>query len=305
MSGIYDGRALRVAITGASGLIGSALARNLVGAGHRVVPIVRGTAREDEVRWDPAAGLIDAHALEGIDAAVHLAGESIAAGRWTRARKLAIRESRTRGTTLIARALAGLERPPAVLVSASAVGIYGHRGDETLTEASPPGKGFLPEVATAWEAAAEPARAAGIRVAHPRFAAVLSASGGMLERLLLPFRLGLGGPIGSGAQWMPLVSLADVVGAIRHLLSSPDLAGPFNVSLPTPVTNREFAQGLGSVLHRPALIPVPGAALRLAYGQLADELLIASAKVLPAALERSGYRFIHPALGSSLEAALG
>lgn len=304
MSGIYDGRALRVAITGASGMIGSALARELVAAGHRVVPIVRGAARDGEAGWDPAAGRLDARALEGIDAAVHLAGESIAAGRWTRARKRAIRESRTRGTSLIARALAGLDRPPAVLVSASAVGIYGDRGDEALTEASPPGEGFLPEVAQAWEEAAEPARAAGIRVAHPRFAAVLSASGGMLDRLLLPFRLGLGGPIDSGAQWMPLVSLDDVVGALRHLIASPGLAGPFNVSLPTPVTNREFAKGLGKVLHRPALIPLPGAALRLAYGQLADELLIASARVLPAALERSGYTFIHPTLDSSLEAAL-
>jgi hypothetical protein len=304
MTAIYEGRPLAVAITGASGMIGSALSRSLGADGHRIVPIVRHPPREGEVRWDPDRGRIDAAGLEGIDVLVHLAGESIASGRWTRARKHRIRESRARGTTLIARTIAGLDRPPSTLISVSAVGIYGDRGDETLTEQSPPGEGFLPEVAVTWENAADPAREAGIRVAHPRLAAVLSASGGVLGRLLLPFRLGLGGPIGRGEQWMPLVALDDVVGAMRHLIDAPGLAGPFNVSLPTPVTNREFSTQLGKALHRPAVIPVPPAALRLAYGQLADELLIASARVVPAALEASGYRFLHPTLDSALEAAL-
>ena len=304
MTGIYEGRARSVAITGASGMIGAALARALAAGGLRVLRIGRRPGAGSDLLWDPAAGRIDAASLEGVDAVVHLAGESIASGRWTRERKLRIRESRTQGTTLLARALAALDRKPQVLVSVSAVGIYGDRGDELLTDTSAPGTGFLPDVARAWEASADPAREAGIRVAHPRFAAVLSRSGGVLGRLLLPFRLGLGGPIGRGAQWMPLVSLDDAIGAIRHLIDSPGLSGPFNVSLPAPVTNREFSAALGRALHRPAIVPVPPAALRLAYGALADELLIASAKVVPAGLEAAGYRFQHPDIDSALQAAL-
>ncbi len=304
MTGIYEGRARTVAVTGASGMIGAALARALESDGVRVVRVGRRRGAGTDVLWDPAAGSIDAASLDGVDAVVHLAGESIASGRWTREQMRRIRESRTQGTTLLARTLAALDRAPAVLVSASAVGLYGDRGDELLTETSLPGSGFLPEVAVAWEASAEPARAAGIRVAHPRFAAVLSRAGGVLDRLLLPFRLGLGGPIGRGAQWMPLVALDDAVGAIRHLLDTPGLSGPFNVSLPTPVTNAEFARALGRALHRPAMLPVPPAALRLAYGQLADELLIASARVVPAALEASGFRLRYPTLRGALEAAL-
>ena len=304
MTGIYEGRARSVAITGASGMIGAALARALAAGGLRVLRIGRRPGAGSDLLWDPAAGRIDAASLEGVDAVVHLAGESIASGRWTRERKLRIRESRTQGTTLLARALAALDRKPQVLVSVSAVGIYGDRGDELLTDTSPPGTGFLPDVARAWEASADPAREAGIRVAHPRFAAVLSRSGGVLGRLLLPFRLGLGGPIGRGAQWMPLVSLDDAIGAIRHLIDSPGLSGPFNVSLPAPVTNREFSAALGRALHRPAILPVPPAALRLAYGALADELLIASAKVVPLGLEAAGYRFQHPDIDSALQAAL-
>jgi uncharacterized protein (TIGR01777 family) len=304
MTGIYEGRARAVAITGASGMIGSALARSLAADGVRVLRIGRRPGAGTDILWDPAAGSIDTAGLEGVDAVVHLAGESIASGRWTRAQMQRIRDSRTQGTTILARTLATLDPMPAVLVSASAVGIYGDRGDEVLTETSRPGSGFLPEVAVAWEASAEPARTAGIRVVHPRFAAVLSRSGGVLDRLLLPFRLGLGGPIGRGAQWMPLVSLEDAIGAIRHLMDAPGLSGPFNVSLPTPVTNEEFAEALGSALHRPAVLPVPPAALRLAYGQLADELLIASARVVPAALEASGFRLRHPTLRAALDAAL-
>jgi uncharacterized protein (TIGR01777 family) len=301
---MYAGPGLTVAVTGASGLIGSALSERLSSAGHRVVPLVRRAPGPGEVQWDPAAGRIDSAALEGIDAAVHLAGESIGTGRWTRARKADIRESRVRGTSLLARALGGLVRRPQVLVSASAVGIYGDRGDEPLTEESPAGEGFLPETGIAWEAAALPARDAGIRVVHPRMAAVLSKHGGMLERLLLPFRLGLGGPIGGGAQWMPVVALDDVVGAIEHLIATPELAGPVNVSLPRPVTNREFARALGRAVRRPAVLPLPAFPLRAVYGQLADELLLASARVLPEALERSGYRFRHPTIDAALASAL-
>jgi hypothetical protein len=304
MTGIYEGRARTVAITGASGMIGSALARSLASDGLRILRIGRRPGAGTDVLWDPAAGRIDAARLEGVDAVVHLAGESIASGRWTRERMQRIRESRTRGTELLARTIGALDRKPEVLVSASAVGIYGDRGDELLTDASLPGTGFLPEVALGWEASAEPARAAGIRVAHPRFAAVLARSGGVLGRLLLPFRLGLGGPIGRGAQWMPLVSLADAIGAIRHLLETPGLSGPFNVSLPTPVTNAEFSKALGRALHRPALVPVPPAALRLVYGKLADELLIASARVVPAGLEAAGFSFRYPEIDTALAAAL-
>ena len=304
MTGIYEGRVRTVAITGARGMIGTALARALTGDGHRVLGIGRRPGPHTDVLWDPRAGRIDSARLEGVDAVVHLAGESIASGRWTRARMQRIRESRTEGTALLARTIAGLDPKPDVMVSVSAVGIYGDRGDELLTDASAPGRGFLADVGMAWEASADPARDAGIRVAHPRLAAVLAQTGGVLGRLLLPFRLGLGGPIGRGAQWMPLVSLDDAVGAMRHLLDSPGLAGPFNVSLPAPVTNAEFSKALGRALHRPAIIPVPPAALRLVYGQLADELLIASAKVVPAGLEAAGYRFRHPTIDAALAAAL-
>lgn len=304
MSGIYAGPARTVAITGASGMIGSALARTLAADGMRILRLGRRPGRATDVVWDPASGRIDSARMEGVDAVVHLAGESIASGRWTRERMRRIRESRTQGTTLLARAIAALDRRPEVLVSVSAVGIYGDRGDELLTDTSAAGTGFLPEVALAWEASAEPARTAGIRVAHPRFAAVLSRAGGVLGRLLLPFRLGLGGPIGRGAQWMPLVSLDDAIGSIRHLLDSPGLSGPFNVSLPEPVTNAEFSKALGRALHRPAILPIPPAALRLVYGQLADELLIASARVVPQRLEAAGYRFRHPTIEMALRAAL-
>ncbi len=304
MTGIYEGRARTVAITGASGMIGTALARALTADGDRVLRIGRRPGARSDVMWDPRAGRIDAARLDGVDAVVHLAGESIASGRWTRARMQRIRDSRTQGTALLARTIAALDRKPDVMVSVSAVGIYGDRGDELLTDTSAPGKGFLADVGMAWEASADPARDAGIRVVHPRLAAVLSRSGGVLGRLLLPFRLGLGGPIGRGAQWMPLVSLDDAIGAMRYLLDTPGLSGPSNVSLPKPVTNAEFSKALGRALHRPAVMPVPPAALRLVYGQLADELLIASAKVVPTGLEAAGYRFRYPTIDASLAAVL-
>src|SRR5690606_26404837 len=239
MNPIYDGPQLHVAITGATGLIGAALSAFLRDAGHQVTAISRRAPAPGRVQWDPAAGQMDSTALRDVDAVVHLAGETIAGGRWSRARKHRIRESRIQGTSLIARIAGGLDPKPRVLVSISAVGFYGDRGDEILTEASAGGAGFLADVVREWETAAEPARAAGIRVVHPRLAAIASRRGGLLERLYLPFSLGLGGPVAGGSQWMPIVALEDAVAAIMHAIASDDLSGPVNVSLPEPVTNRE------------------------------------------------------------------
>lgn len=302
---MYGGQRRRVAVTGASGMIGTALGALLARDGHEIVPLVRRAARPGEIAWDPERGLLDAGALDGIDAVVHLAGETIAGSRWTRAHRQRIRESRTRGTALLASALAGLHRKPAVLVSASAVGIYGDRGDERLDERSPPGQGFLPEVAQAWEDAANPAAAAGIRVAHPRFGIVLSTAGGGLAKMLPVFRMGLGARLGSGTQWMPVVSIADAVGAIRHALATASFAGPYNVSVPEPVTNADFTRALAHALHRPALFAVPAPVLRLMFGRMADAALLASARVEPAALVRSGYVFQHPTVKTALDYVLG
>lgn len=294
----------RVAVTGASGLIGSALTSLLRAAGHSVIPLVRRAPAHGEIGWDPEAGRIDAAALEGVDAVVHLAGESIADGRWTSARKRRILESRTRGTGVLAGTLAGLERPPAVLVSASAIGFYGDRGAERLDERSGPGHGFLPTVVQAWEAATGAAEAAGIRVVHSRFGIVLSADGGALARMLPPFRAGLGGRLGSGDQYMSPVSLDDVAEALHHSITTSSLRGAVNVTCPEPVTNREFTRTLGAVLHRPAPFVVPQIALRLAMGEMVDELLFASVRVEPAALLTSGYRFRHPTLELALRHVL-
>ncbi|MGH7630290.1 MAG: TIGR01777 family oxidoreductase [Gemmatimonadales bacterium] len=298
---------LRVAITGASGLIGRALAAFLTTGGHQVTRVVRGAPGPGDVRWDPAAATIDAAGLEGLDAVIHLAGENVASGRWTTERKRRIRESRVGGTRLLADALAGLTRPPKVLVSASAIGIYGPRGDELLGEASAPGPDgdFFVDLARDWEAAAEPARRAGIRVVHPRFGVVLSPAGGALAKLLPPFRAGVGGPLGDGRMWMSWVSVDDAVGAIHHALFSLSLAGPYNVAAPDPVTNREFTRTLGRVLRRPALLPVPAAALRAVFGEMADATILSSIRVLPTALERNGYGFRHTRLEPALRYLLG
>ncbi len=285
-----------VAVTGSTGLVGAALTVALARGGHRVVRLVRsGTATrapgEHTVRWDPGRGTIDAAGLEGVDAVVHLAGESIASGRWTAAKRLRIRDSRVGATRVLAEALAGLERPPATLVAASAVGYYGDRGDEVLREESAPGGGFLADVCREWEAAAAPAARRGLRVVHMRIGMVLAATGGALAALLPPFRLGLGGPVGSGRQWMSWISLDDLVRAILHALATASLAGPINAVAPAPVTNREFARTLGRVLRRPAVLPLPAGAARLLLGRMADELLLASARVVPARLEAAGFTF--------------
>lgn len=297
---------MHVLVTGSRGLLGSALVAALRDRGDRVVRLVRaGGAAPDEARWDPAAGSIDAAALEGLDAVVHLAGENLSAGRWTPERKARIRDSRVAGTGLLAAALARLSRPPRVLLAASAVGYYGDRGDEVLREDSAPGTGFLADLCRDWEAAAEPARRAGIRVVHLRSGVVLSTRGGALARLLPVFRLGLGGPLGAGRQYMSWISIHDWASAALHLLAAAGVAGPVNMVAPHPVTNAEFARALGRALSRPALVPVPAAALRAAFGEMADQALLAGARVEPARLLASGYAFRFPEVEAALRHLLG
>jgi len=297
-----------VAITGSSGLIGTALRRSLAADGHRVVRVVRkGKSTEGPtVTWDPQAGVIDGTALEGVDAVVHLAGAGIASGRWTDEHRRRVKESRTRGTAVLSEALACLDAKPRVLLSGSAVGYYGDRGDEELTEASEPGSGFLPEVCLAWEAATGMAEQSGIRVAHLRSGVVQSDEGGALAKQLLPYKLGLGGPAGKGDQWLSWISIDDEVGAIRFLLDH-DVAGPVNLTAPAPVTNGEFAKTLGRVLHRPAVVPLPRFLTKLpaGVGDLVDSLLFTGARVRPTVLEEAGYRFRHPGLEIALRALLG
>jgi len=292
---------MRVLLSGASGLIGSALARRLA-ASSEVVRLVRRDplSAAKEIRWDPAAGRIEPKQLEGFDAVVHLAGENIGAGRWTAAKKARIRSSRVEGTSLLAKTLAGLNQPPKVLVSASAVGYYGDRGEEKLDEGSGPGTGFLAEVCGAWEEGAMTAAEAGIRVVLARFGVVLSPEGGALARLLPLFRFGLGGRLGSGRQYMSWIALEDAVAAIAFVMENDSLRGSVNVSSPQPVTNREFTQTLGRVLRRPTLLHAPSIALRAVLGEMADEMLLASVRVYPRRLLEAGFSFSKP----DLEAAL-
>jgi hypothetical protein len=295
-----------IAISGSSGLIGSALLRRLEAQGDRVLRLVRSrpAAGANEIAWDPARGTIDATRLEGVDAVVNLAGETIAAWPWSTARKARIRESRLQATTLLARTLAGLTRRPRVLVSASAVGYYGDRGAMPLDETSPAGTGFLADTCVEWEAAAEPAVRAGIRVVYPRIGMVLSREGGALAPLLLPFRFGLGGPIGSGRQYMSWIALDDLTGAIAHAISTDALQGAVNAVAPRPVTNAEFTRALGRAVRRPVILPFPAFAARLVLGEMADELLLSSARALPARLLATGFAFRHPEIDSALGAAL-
>lgn len=298
---------LRVAISGASGLVGRNLAAFLTSGGHRVDRLVRRRPLTEgrDVYWDPSTGEIDAAALEGVDAVVHLAGENVAAGRWNAARKAAIRSSRVDGTSLLCKTLAGLSAKPRVLVAASAVGYYGDRGDEWLDERSAPGTGFLPETCQAWEAAARPASDAGIRVAHLRIGVVFSPSGGALQKMLTPFRLGLGGVLGSGRQFMSWIALDDLVGAIHHALFRKTVHGPVNAVAPSPVTNAEFTKTLGRVLGRPTILPAPTAAVRVVFGEMGRTLLLEGARVRPSALLADGFEFLHPNLDVALRAEIG
>lgn len=295
----------RVLVSGASGLIGKSLVSSLQAHGHGVWRLVRRPAGScDEISWDPERGILPVRELEGFDSVVHLAGENVASGRWTAARKTAIRDSRVEGTGLLARRLAELDRRPSVLVSASAIGFYGDRGDEILDETSAAGDGFLARTCVEWEACADPARAAGIRVVHPRIGVVLAGHGGALARMLMPFRLGLGGRLGSGRQWMSWIALDDVVSVLETAIADERLAGPVNAAAPEPVRNAEFTRVLACTLGRPALAPVPAFALRALAGGLADELLLASIRVAPRALERCGFRHARPTLEEALASLL-
>jgi uncharacterized protein (TIGR01777 family) len=298
---------MRVAVTGASGLIGSALTSHLEGSGHTVLPVVRTEPRPgvSAIRWNPAQGQIDAAALEGLDGVVHLAGAGIGDRRWSAAHRRAVLDSRVQGTRLLAGTLASLHAPPRVLVSGSAIGYYGDRGDEELTEVSTAGDGFLADVCRAWEAEVAPAHDAGIRVPRIRTGLVVSRRGGFMGRLLRLFRLGLGGRLGAGDQWWSWITLEDEVRAIAFLLES-DVAGPVNVVAPNPVTNRQFTAALAQVLHRPAVVAVPAFGPRLLLGrQMADELLFASQRVKPAALLAAGFEFSQPELEPALRSVLG
>ena len=294
---------MKIAVSGASGLIGSALVPTLRDAGHVVVQLVRRKPEgPNELEWDPAAGTIDAAGLAGIDGLVTLSGATVGR-RWTPARKREILESRISSTSLLAQTVAELEPRPSVFVSAGGIGIYGDRGDEILTEESALGSGFLAEVGTAWEAAAEPARAAGIRVVNFRQGLVLSGEGGALGRMLKPFKLGLGGQIGSGRQWWSWVSMDDLLSAYTLALEG-DLAGPVNLASPNPATNRQFVKSLGRVLHRPALFHVPEFAVKAIFGEMGETVLLASQRMLPARLLAAGFTFTYPDLDPALERAL-
>jgi hypothetical protein len=300
---------LTILVTGANGMLGRTLIPFLTTGGHRVRRLVRRRVEPGDILWDPASGRLEPAGLEGMDAVVHFAGEPIAAGRWTPAARERILQSRIQGTTLLAETLAGLRRPPRVLVSASAVGVYGDRGDEVLTEETHLRTGpealFVERVGHAWEAATAAAERAGVRVVRARIGIVLTPAGGALARMLPPFAVGMGGRLGAGTQYMSWIGIDDVLGAIHHIIMTESLTGPVNLTAPEPVTSARFAAALGEVLERPALLPVPAAALRLAFGEMADELLLASARVIPDRLRATGYPFRHPALTQALRHVLG
>jgi uncharacterized protein (TIGR01777 family) len=295
---------MKIIVSGSSGLVGAALIPRLAQAGHEVTRLVRRAPMPGELRWDPTAGTIDAAALEGCDAVIHLAGAGIADHRWTDEYKRELRESRTAPTRLLAQAIAGLDRRPAVMLSASAIGWYGPRNDELLDEQSEPGTGFLADICRDWEAATAPAEEAGIRVAHLRTGIVLSTKGGALKKQLPLFKLGLGGKFGDGTQWQSWISMPDEVGAISHLLTA-DVRGAVNLTAPTPVRNAEFTAALATALHRPAVVPIPSFGPKLLLGsELAEALLYTGQRVLPTALLAAGYRFEHPTIDVALRALL-
>jgi len=294
----------RVVVAGASGLIGGALVRSLVADGHEVVRLVRREPRgADEIRWDPEAGRVDARGLAGCDAVVNLAGAGVGDRRWTEAYKTRIRSSRVLGTKALAEAVAALDEKPRVFVNGSAIGFYGETGDRTVDESAPHGSGFLPELCVEWEGAAAPAREAGVRTVFARTGLVVSRQGGAWARLFPLFKAGLGGRMGDGRQYWSYVSLHDEVAAIRHLMDTEGLSGPFNLTAPTPLTNREITAAMGRVLHRPTLFAVPAPVLRTALGEMAGDVL-GSARVLPERLLESGFTFAFPDIEGAIRAAL-
>ena len=297
---------MKIAVTGSTGLVGSALVAHLESSGHVVKRIVRrrDSADSDSVYWDPEAGMIEVDKLAGLDAAVHLAGENIAKRRWSKRQKARILESRVNGTRLLSATVAGLDPKPEVMVCASAMGYYGDRCDEILTEDSGSGELFLSRVVRDWEAATTPAADAGIRVVNLRLGLVVSGAGGAIRQMMLPFKLGLGGRVGSGRQWVSWIAMADLVRLIQHCLTDRSLRGAVNAASPNPVTNRDLAQTLAKVLHRPAIMPLPGFVVRAALGQMGEELLLSSARLSPAKLVASGFEFHSPDLESALRREL-
>ena len=296
---------MRILVSGSHGLVGTALIKALSAAGQDIYRLVRHAPNsEREIEWSPDRYSIAISRIEGFDAVYHLAGESIASGRWNEEKKRKIRESRTRGTKLLSDALANLSQPPKTLISASAIGYYGDRGDELLTETSQPGKDFLADVCVEWEKATEHARAKGVRVVNTRFGIILDKEGGALAKMLTPFRMGIGGRIGDGKQWMSWIALDDVIGALKFVLSNETLNSSVNFVAPNPVTNAEFTKTLGRVLSRPTLFPIPEVGVRLAFGEMADALLLSSQRVEASSLKQSGYEFRYVELESALRAIL-
>jgi uncharacterized protein len=296
---------MRILISGATGLIGSALMSSLHRDGHDVVRLVRSNQHGNDLLWDPYTGILDTGRLNGLEAVIHLAGRSIAGGRWTESVKRDILTSRTVPTTFLTEQMAKLKQPPRLFLSASAVGYYGDRGEETLTESSRPGDGFLPEVCIAWEKATAPARDAGIRSVNLRIGVVLSSQGGALKEMLTPMKLGLGGKMGSGRQYWSWITLEDLVGAIRFIIDNDTMNGPVNAVSPNAVTNTEFTRLLAKTLHRPAFFTVPEFALSLMLGEMAKPLLLASARVLPTKLTDAGFAFQSSDLEPALQSVLG
>ena len=297
---------MKILISGSTGLIGTATSKMFKDGGHDVHRLVRGSVQPDhnEIHWNPVTGVIDPARLEGFDAVVHLSGENIAARRWSPEQKKLIRDSRFNSTSLLAKTLAKLESPPKVLVAASAIGYYGNRGDEVLTEESAPGTGFLPNTCKLWEAAAEAVKVKGIRLVTLRTGVVLSSKGGALAKMLFPFKMGVGGKIGNGRQYTSWVALDDVTAAILHALMTESLSGPVNLTAPNPVTNREFTKTLGKVLKRPTIFPLPGFVVKILFGEMGEYLLLGSSRVVPQKLEASGYQFKYPTLEGALHRAL-
>ncbi len=297
---------MRILISGASGLIGSALLPALERNGHTAIVLTRksGSQKRNAIEWDPERRELDARQFERFDAVIHLAGENIGGGRWTEARKARILNSRVIGTTLLCETVASLKQKPRLLVSASAIGYYGDRGSETLTEASSPGSGFLSEVCVAWEEATKAAVSSGVRVVTTRTGIVQTVDGGSLQRMLLPFKLGLGGKFGDGSQFWSWIAIDDVVGAIQFALVNESLSGPVNLAAPNPVTNAEFTRTLASVLRRPAFAPMPRLLMKVILGEMADSLLFSSAKAVPAKLRQAGYQFHYSELEPALRTLL-